>query len=166
MRKVRVAAVQMAMGCKIEDNIFNAEYLVRKAAGEGANVILLPELFETKYFCQQRDYDYYKLAKTLDENLAVRRFRTVCRELGVVVPVSFFERDINNTYNSIAMIASTSSTSSTICHTLALEFIIRPPCIYISIYYSMDGLHLTRSSRHFVELIYQSTIAPPRQTCP
>ena len=104
MRKVRVAAVQMAMGCKIEDNIFNAEYLVRKAAGEGANVILLPELFETKYFCQQRDYDYYKLAKTLDENLAVRRFRTVCRELGVVVPVSFFERDINNTYNSIAMI--------------------------------------------------------------
>ena len=104
MRKIKVAAVQMAMGCKIEDNIFNAEYLVRKAAAEGANVILLPELFETKYFCQQRDYDYYKLATTLEENLAVRRFSDVCRTLGVAIPVSFFERDKNNTYNSIAMI--------------------------------------------------------------
>ncbi len=68
--------------------------------------------------------------------------------------------------NSIAMMASTSSTSSTICHTLPLEFITRPPCVYIWFYYSMNGLHLTRSSRHFVELMYQSTIAPPRHTCP
>ena len=104
MRKIKAAAVQMAMGCRIEDNIFKAEYLVRKAAAEGANVILLPELFETKYFCQQRDYDYYKLARPLDDDLAVRRFRDVCRELGVVVPVSFFERDLNCTYNSVAMI--------------------------------------------------------------
>ena len=72
MRKVKVAAVQMSMTCQPEDNVFNAEYLVRKAAGEGANVILLPELFETKYFCQERNYGYYKLAKTVDEDLAVR----------------------------------------------------------------------------------------------
>ena len=104
MRKVKVAAVQMSMTCQPEDNVFNAEYLVRKAAGEGANVILLPELFETKYFCQERNYGYYKLAKTVDEDLAVRRFRTVAKDLGVVIPVSFFERDKNNTYNSVAMI--------------------------------------------------------------
>ena len=104
MRKVKVAAVQMSMTCQPEDNVFNAEYLVRKAAGEGANVILLPELFETKYFCQERNYGYYKLAKTADEDLAVRRFRTVAKDLGVVIPVSFFERDKNNTYNSVAMI--------------------------------------------------------------
>ncbi len=104
MRKVKAAAVQMAMHCQAEDNIFNAEYLVRKAAGEGANVILLPELFETKYFCQEKNYNYYKLARPLEENLAVKRFSVVAKELGVVIPVSFFERDVNNTYNSVAMI--------------------------------------------------------------
>lgn len=104
MRKVKVAAVQMSMSCQVEDNIFNAEHLVRMAAAEGANVILLPELFETRYFCQERNYGYYKLASAVGENLAVKRFSVVARELGVVIPVSFFERDANNTYNSVAMI--------------------------------------------------------------
>ena len=49
MKKVTVAAIQMAMRCNPEDNIFTAENLVRQAAANGANVILLPELFETKY---------------------------------------------------------------------------------------------------------------------
>ena len=104
MRKVKVAAVQMSMSCQVEDNIFNAEHLVRMAAADGANVILLPELFETRYFCQERNYGYYKLASAVGENLAVKRFSVVARELGVVIPVSFFERDANNTYNSVAMI--------------------------------------------------------------
>ena len=104
MRKIKVAAVQMAMHCNVEDNIFTAETLVRRAAGEGANVILLPELFETKYFCQERNYGYYKLALPPEENPAVRRFSQVAKSLGVVIPVSFFERDRNNTYNSVAMI--------------------------------------------------------------
>lgn len=104
MRKVKVAAVQMSMSCQVEDNIFNAEHLVRMAAAEGANVILLPELFETRYFCQERNYGYYKLASAVGENLAVKRFSVVARELGVVIPVSLFERDANNTYNSVAMI--------------------------------------------------------------
>ena len=71
MGSVKVAAVQMAMGCQAEDNIFKAESLVRRAAGEGAKIILLPELFETKYFCQERNYLYYKLAQSVEENLAV-----------------------------------------------------------------------------------------------
>ena len=104
MRKVKVAAVQMSMSCQVEDNIFNAEHLVRMAAADGANVILLPELFETRYFCQERNYGYYKLASAVGENLAVKRFSVVARELGVVIPVSLFERDANNTYNSVAMI--------------------------------------------------------------
>ncbi len=104
MNKVKVAAVQMAMHCNIEDNIFTAENLIRQAAAQGANIILLPELFETKYFCQERNYGYYKLASAVSENKAVQRFRDVARSLGVVIPVSFFERDVNNTYNSVAMI--------------------------------------------------------------
>lgn len=104
MDKIKVAAVQMSMGCKAEDNLFKAEYMIRKAAAEGANIILLPELFETKYFCQERDYDYYKLAASLEENRAVQRLSEVAKLLGVVIPVSFFEKDVNNTYNSVAMI--------------------------------------------------------------
>lgn len=104
MQKVKTAAVQMSMRCNIEENIYTAEYLVRKAAGEGANIILLPELFETKYFCQERNYGYYKLALPLEENMAVRRFKDVAKSLGVVIPVSFFERDGNNTYNTVAVI--------------------------------------------------------------
>lgn len=104
MKQVTVAAVQMAMHCQVEDNIFTAENLVRQAAAKGANVILLPELFETKYFCQERNYGYYKLATAVQDNMAVRRFSDVAKSLGVVIPVSFFERDRNNTYNSVAMI--------------------------------------------------------------
>lgn len=104
MQKIKVAAVQMSMGCNIENNIFKAETMVRTAAAEKANIILLPELFETKYFCQERNYGYYKLAATLEENMAVRRFKDVAASLGVVIPVSFFERDVNNTYNSVAVI--------------------------------------------------------------
>lgn len=104
MKKIKLAAVQMAMRCQTEDNIYQAEYLVRKAAAQGANIILLPELFETKYFCQERNYHYYKLAQPLSENRAVRRFCEVAKSLEVVIPVSFFEKDGNNTYNTVAVI--------------------------------------------------------------
>ena len=99
MKTVKVAAVQMAMHCNPEDNIFTAENLVRQAADAGANIILLPELFETKYFCQERNYGYYKLAASVQENRAVQRFSAVAKSLGVVIPVSFFGRDKNNSYN-------------------------------------------------------------------
>ena len=67
-------------------------------------MILLPELFETWYFCQERNYDSYKLAMSADENPAVQRLRRVAEELKVVLPVSFFEREGNVTYKSLAMI--------------------------------------------------------------
>lgn len=104
MRNVTVAAIQMSIPGTPEKSIEKAEKLVRKAAAEGANVILLPELFENWYFCQERRYDSYKLALPLEENPAVRRFQTVAKELSVVLPISFYEQDGNVLYNSVAMI--------------------------------------------------------------
>ena len=104
MRNITVAAIQMSVPETPEKSIAKAEKLVRQAAAGGANVILLPELFENWYFCQERRYDSYKLASTAEENPAVRHFRKVAAELGVVMPISFYEQDGNVLYNSIAMI--------------------------------------------------------------
>lgn len=104
MRKVTVAAVQMYCNRSREENIAAAEKAVRQAAGEGAQIILLPELFETWYFCQEKNYDSYKLATTVEENPAIRHFRQVAAELSVVLPISFFERAGNTTYNTVAVI--------------------------------------------------------------
>ena len=104
MRKITVAAVQMSIPETPEKSIEKADGLVREAAAKGANVILLPELFENWYFCQERRYDSYKLALPLAENPAVRHFKAAAKELGVVLPISFFEREENVTYNSVAMI--------------------------------------------------------------
>lgn len=104
MRKITVAAVQMSVPDTPEKSIEKADKLVREAAARGANVILLPELFENRYFCQERRYDSYKLALPLEENPAVRHFKAAAKELGVVLPISFFERDETVLYNSIAMI--------------------------------------------------------------
>ena len=104
MNKVKVAAIQMRCAASLEENLKKAEAMVRKAAAEGANVILLPELFEREYFCQQRRYDFYHYAKPVMENDAVRMGMRLAAELGVVLPISFYERDVNNLYNSIACI--------------------------------------------------------------
>ena len=104
MRNVTVAAIQMSIPETPEKSVEKAEKLVREAAAEGANVILLPELFENWYFCQERRYDSYKLALPLEENPAVRRFQTVAKELSVVLPISFYEQYGNVLYNSVAMI--------------------------------------------------------------
>lgn len=104
MFKVKTAAVQMAMTNDSQANLNKAEKFIRQAAAEGANIILLPELFENLYFCQERNYDFYKLATTVEENPAVNRFREVAKELNVVIPVSFYERYGNTFYNTVAMI--------------------------------------------------------------
>lgn len=102
--KVRVAAIQMRCADTVEENLKNAEEKVRLAAAEGAKIILLPELFERPYFCQQRRYDFYHYAKPVEENDAVQMGVRLAKELGVVLPVSFYEREQNNLYNSIACI--------------------------------------------------------------
>ena len=87
-----------------EENIAKAERMVRQAASDGANVILLPELFELPYFCQEKNYDYYYLADKTEENPAVKRFMQVAKETGTVIPVSFYEKHGNAFFNTIAMI--------------------------------------------------------------
>lgn len=77
---VKVAAVQMSCSDDREENIAKAERMVRQAASDGANVILLPELFELPYFCQEKNYDYYYLADKTEENPAVKRFMQVAKE--------------------------------------------------------------------------------------
>jgi|GEM_PF-2565 len=104
MRKVTVAAIQMACSPDAAENRRTAEAMVRRAAGNGAQIILLPELFETPYFCQERRYASYELATTPAENPAIAQLRKVAAELQVVLPVSFYEKAGTALYNSIAII--------------------------------------------------------------
>lgn len=104
MRNITVAAIQMQCSTVVEENLKKAEEMVRKAAGKGAQVILLPELFEREYFCQQKRYDFYEYALSVDENPAVQMGKRLARELDVVLPISFYERDGNVLYNSLAWI--------------------------------------------------------------
>ncbi|CAM3971706.1 N-carbamoylputrescine amidase [Saccharibacillus endophyticus] len=104
MRKVKVAATQMSCTWDIDDNIRKAEALVRKAAAEGAQVILLQELFETPYFCQKEKAEYYQYATELESNKAINHFKLIAKELEVVLPISFYEKKNYARYNALAMI--------------------------------------------------------------
>ena len=77
--KTTVSVIQMCCVEEPRKNLDTAERLVRKAAESGAQIILLPELFERFYFCQQRRYDFYDFAKPAAENEAVRRFSSVAK---------------------------------------------------------------------------------------
>ena len=104
MRMVKVAATQMSCSWNKEEVLDKAEKLVRKAAEQGADIILLQELFETPYFCQKQKFEYFDLAKPLSENAAVKRFIEVAKELQVVLPISFYEKAGNTAFNTIAII--------------------------------------------------------------
>jgi N-carbamoylputrescine amidase len=103
-RQVTVAAIQMSCDWDAAGNVAKAHKLVREAAARGAQIILLPELFEAPYFCIEQDNRHLNLACSVDENRAVRYFSNVARELGVVLPISFFERAGPVFFNSIAII--------------------------------------------------------------
>lgn len=104
MREVTIAAVQMRCDKSVKENIAHAEKLVREAAAKGAQIILLPELFERNYFCQERRYEYYEYAKPVGENEAVLHFSKIAKELSVVLPISFYERDEKRLFNSVAIL--------------------------------------------------------------
>ena len=104
MRELTVAATQMACSWDIDNNIATAEKLVREAAQQGAGFVLIQELFETPYFCIEQNYNHLKLASTLEESKVVQHMQSLARELAVVIPVSFFERAGNVTFNSVAMV--------------------------------------------------------------
>lgn len=104
MRNVKVAAIQMSCTNVVEDNIAKAERLVREAASNGAQIILLQELFENVYFCQKEKLEYYGLSQSVEENKAINHFKGIAKALNIVLPISFYERKNNARYNSVVVL--------------------------------------------------------------
>ena len=104
MRKIKVAAIQMSMSSDRKETLQKAKDMVIKAAKNGADIVLLPELFETPYFCQEKNYDYYNLATTVEDNPAVKIMMEVAKEYNIVIPVSIYELDGYVTYNTVVMV--------------------------------------------------------------
>ena len=105
MREVTIAAIQMSCSRDVKENIEKAAKLIRAAAGAGAQIILPSELFERQYFCQERRYEYYGYARTLEEDDAVIHMKKLAKELETVIPVSFYEAgDHRQMFNSVAVI--------------------------------------------------------------
>jgi len=102
--KVTVAATQFACSADRAANLATAERLIRAAAAKGANIILIQELFETPYFCKDHSPGNFDEAMPVAQNPAVRKFQALAAELNVVLPASFYERDGNAFYNTVAMI--------------------------------------------------------------
>lgn len=101
---VKVAAIQMQCSNDIDENLRKAENFVREAAMNGAQMILLPELFANVYFCQERRYEYYRLAHEAENDPAVQMAIRLASNYDVVIPVSFYEKDGNSLFNSVACI--------------------------------------------------------------
>ena len=104
MRSVSLAAVQFGMSWNRDENVASAERLVREAAAEGANVVVIPELFETPYFCAVQDRKYYDLARPLEGHPTVEHFRRIAAKLKLVLPVSVFERAGPAYFNTLVVI--------------------------------------------------------------
>ena len=104
MRRLTVAATQMACDWDRDGNVARAEKLVRAAAARGAELILLQELFETPYFCKDQKPEHFGLAQRYEGSPLIARMSRLAAELGVVLPISFFERANNAYFNSLAMI--------------------------------------------------------------
>ena len=101
---MRVAALQMSMATDVASNIATAERLVRAAASQGAQVVLIPELFEGHYFCKDQRADELKRARPVEGHPTVAHFGGIARELGVVLPISIFERANNAYFNTVVMV--------------------------------------------------------------
>lgn len=104
MRQITVAATQFACSWDLPANADKAEVMVRKAAAAGAQVVLIQELFAAPYFCITQRPEYFRLAAEAAGHPLITRFSALARELGVVLPLSFFEKAGPAFFNSVAMI--------------------------------------------------------------
>jgi N-carbamoylputrescine amidase len=102
--EIKVAALQLAFSDAAQENIAAVSDLVRQAAGQGAKLILPPELFEGHYFCRTQDEGHFVRALPAAEHPAVKAMQRLAAELQVYIPTSFFEADGHHHYNSLAMI--------------------------------------------------------------
>jgi N-carbamoylputrescine amidase len=100
---VRVAAIQCSLGGDYEQNVSKTERLVRDAAKRGAQIVLPSELFAGIYWCRHETAEFFAWAEPFEDSKTIRRFAKLAGELGVVIPISFFERDGQHYYNSIAI---------------------------------------------------------------
>jgi len=107
--KVKVAATQMTCSWELEDNIYKAKNIIKNAANQGANIILLQELFQTPYFCIEYDENIFRLAKEFENNPLLKEMADIAKQLNVVLPISYFEKTNNVYFNSIAIINSDGS---------------------------------------------------------
>ncbi|BDM24790.1 N-carbamoylputrescine amidase [Pseudomonas sp. LRP2-20] len=103
MSLLRIATTQMPCSWNLPDNLDRAEQLVRQAAAAGAQVILLQELFATPYFCIEQDHRHQALAEPYPNSPILRRFAALAGELGVVLPLSWYERAGNAFFNSLTV---------------------------------------------------------------
>ena len=101
---VKVSAIQMSMSEDKASNISKAKRLVEEASQNGAKIILLPELFESLYFCKDKDTTYFEWAKPLKDNNLIKEFSTLASKLKVVILVSYFEKSDNDFFNSLVVI--------------------------------------------------------------
>jgi N-carbamoylputrescine amidase len=104
MSQVTLAATQFAVTTDRATNVDKAEAMVRRAAAAGGQVILLQELFEGPYFCRDQDSAWFEWARPVEGHDTLARMSALARELGVVLPVSFFEHANTAYYNSLMMI--------------------------------------------------------------
>jgi len=104
VKEVTVAATQMACSNDTDKNVSNDEKLVRQAASEGAQIILIQELFESQYFCMDQKEELFELSKPFDNHPTIKKFSELAKELKVVLPVSFFEKANRAHYNSVAIV--------------------------------------------------------------
>lgn len=104
MRTVTVAATQMACTWDIPGNIARAENLIRKAAAKGAQIVLVQELFEAPYFCQDQIGEFFDMARPFENNPLIAHFSRLAAELNVVLPVSFFEKAGQTYFNSVVIV--------------------------------------------------------------
>ncbi|MFI7855936.1 N-carbamoylputrescine amidase [Pseudomonas promysalinigenes] len=103
MSLLRVATTQMPCSWDLPGNLERAEQLVRQAAAQGAQVILLQELFATPYFCIEQDHKHQALAQPYPSSPILQRFAALAGELGVVLPLSWYERAGNAFFNSLTV---------------------------------------------------------------
>lgn len=103
MTILTVATTQMPCTWDLKQNLDHAEQLVRDAAAKGAQVILLQELFATPYFCIEQHHKHLALAEEYHQSRVLKRFAALAKELGVVLPLSWFEKAGNACFNSLSV---------------------------------------------------------------
>ncbi|HHC6645245.1 TPA: N-carbamoylputrescine amidase [Vibrio parahaemolyticus] len=101
---VKFAALQLTKSWDLEENLAKAKKAIREAAQNGANVILPQELFAAPYFCKKQEAKYFELAEETENCRLIKEMSALAKELGVVIPVSYFEKAGNTFFNSLVMI--------------------------------------------------------------